>query len=243
MEPFNSHNHNTFLVDCSSFWQNNCILIENSTSSLETHQHFAPKKRKTSEGNSANFFQSPIKKRRHRTIDKVISGEKIDDKPIIEGEIPEGYIRVRARRGQATDSHSIAERVRREKISARMKTLQGLVPACDKVMGKASMLDEIINYVQSLQNQVEFLSMKLTSVCSVTWNDYGLNLYGHIEQNRGAVLSNVLPNSMMESSSLDPTQIPGVISNPQEEIKYPPKEYGEPHETQQYILLNNVGSF
>ncbi|XP_068470763.1 basic helix-loop-helix protein 80-like isoform X1 [Phaseolus vulgaris] len=77
---------------------------------------------------------------------------------------PTGYIHVRARRGQATDSHSLAERVRREKISERMKTLQRLVPGCDKVTGKALVLDEIINYVQSLQNQVEFLSMKLASV-------------------------------------------------------------------------------
>ncbi|ONK81282.1 uncharacterized protein A4U43_C01F27370 [Asparagus officinalis] len=65
------------------------------------------------------------------------------------------YIHVRARRGQATDSHSLAERVRRERISERMKYLQGLVPGCNKITGKAGMLDEIINYVQSLQRQVE----------------------------------------------------------------------------------------
>ncbi|KAI3441292.1 BHLH domain-containing protein [Psidium guajava] len=74
------------------------------------------------------------------------------------------YIHVRARRGQATDSHSLAERVRREKISERMKFLQDLVPGCNKITGKAGMLDEIINYVQSLQRQVEFLSMKLAAV-------------------------------------------------------------------------------
>ncbi|KAF5443945.1 hypothetical protein F2P56_036459 [Juglans regia] len=74
------------------------------------------------------------------------------------------YIHVRARRGQATDSHSLAERVRREKISERMKYLQDLVPGCNKITGKAGMLDEIINYVQSLQRQVEFLSMKLAAV-------------------------------------------------------------------------------
>ncbi|RZC14472.1 Transcription factor bHLH63 isoform A [Glycine soja] len=74
------------------------------------------------------------------------------------------YIHVRARRGQATDSHSLAERVRREKISERMNYLQDLVPGCNKVTGKAGMLDEIINYVQSLQRQVEFLSMKLAAV-------------------------------------------------------------------------------
>nr|QDF82405.1 transcription factor bHLH49-like isoform X2 [Cymbidium goeringii] len=76
----------------------------------------------------------------------------------------EDYIHVRARRGQATNSHSLAERVRREKISERMKFLQGLVPGCSKITGKAVMLDEIINYVQSLQRQVEFLSMKLAAV-------------------------------------------------------------------------------
>ncbi|XP_068639107.1 transcription factor bHLH63-like isoform X2 [Aristolochia californica] len=74
------------------------------------------------------------------------------------------FIHVRARRGQATDSHSLAERVRREKISERMKYLQDLVPGCNKITGKAGMLDEIINYVQSLQRQVEFLSMKLAAV-------------------------------------------------------------------------------
>ncbi|KOM28218.1 hypothetical protein LR48_Vigan511s004100 [Vigna angularis] len=76
------------------------------------------------------------------------------------------YIHVRARRGQATDSHSLAERARREKISERMKILQDLVPGCDKVIGKALVLDEIINYIQSLQRQVEFLSMKLEAVNS-----------------------------------------------------------------------------
>ncbi|RCV38082.1 hypothetical protein SEVIR_8G118900v4 [Setaria viridis] len=82
----------------------------------------------------------------------------------VAAEPPKDYIHVRARRGQATDSHSLAERVRREKISERMKLLQDLVPGCSKVTGKAVMLDEIINYVQSLQRQVEFLSMKLSTV-------------------------------------------------------------------------------
>lgn len=70
------------------------------------------------------------------------------------------YIHVRARRGQATDSHSLAERVRREKMSERMKFLQDLVPGCRKVTGKAVMLDEIINYVQSLQRQVEVRTLR-----------------------------------------------------------------------------------
>ncbi|CAI0377118.1 unnamed protein product [Linum tenue] len=74
------------------------------------------------------------------------------------------YVHVRARRGQATDSHSLAERARREKINARMKLLQELVPGCNKISGTALVLDEIINHVQSLQRQVEVLSMKLAAV-------------------------------------------------------------------------------
>ncbi|CAI9281331.1 unnamed protein product [Lactuca saligna] len=93
-----------------------------------------------------------------------LSGLKVDGENSKPSEPPKDYIHVRARRGQATDSHSLAERARREKISERMKILQDLVPGCNKVIGKALVLDEIINYIQSLQHQVEFLSMKLEAV-------------------------------------------------------------------------------
>ncbi|KAG5243585.1 hypothetical protein OIU76_009508 [Salix suchowensis] len=76
----------------------------------------------------------------------------------VEGGNGTGKPRVRARRGQATDPHSIAERLRREKIAERMKNLQELVPNSNKV-DKASMLDEIIEYVKFLQLQVKVLSM------------------------------------------------------------------------------------
>lgn len=74
------------------------------------------------------------------------------------GAAPPVRPRVRARRGQATDPHSIAERLRRERIAERMKALQELVPNSNKT-DKASMLDEIIDYVKFLQLQVKVLSM------------------------------------------------------------------------------------
>lgn len=118
--------------------------------------------------NSSPICSDPItskstkRKDREKTVTssakKIKSGAKVT-----EGEkLP--YVHVRARRGEATDSHSLAERARREKINARMKLLQELVPGCSKVSGTAMVLDEIINHVQSLQLQVEFLSMKLASV-------------------------------------------------------------------------------
>ncbi|PON42774.1 Basic helix-loop-helix transcription factor [Parasponia andersonii] len=79
---------------------------------------------------------------------------------------PEEVIHVRAKRGKATDSHSLAERVRREKIKTKLSCLQDLVPGCQKTMGLVMMLDEIISYVRSLQNQVEFLSRELEAACS-----------------------------------------------------------------------------
>ncbi|XP_022888299.1 transcription factor bHLH49-like isoform X2 [Olea europaea var. sylvestris] len=104
----------------------------------------------------------------------------------------EEYIRVRARRGQATNSHSLAERLRREKISERMKFLQDLVPGCSKVTGKAVMLDEIINYVQSLQRQVEFLSMKLATLNPrLTFNIEGFLTKDIIQSHIGS--SSLLP--------------------------------------------------
>ena len=133
------------------------------------------KKRKTRNGSSLTSnpqSKDAATERKNKKQRKGNGGLKEEDKAKEEKkeqrkcpeEPPTGYIHVRARRGQATDSHSLAERVRREKISERMKVLQRLVPGCDKVTGKALMLDEIINYVQSLQKQVEFLSMKLASV-------------------------------------------------------------------------------
>ncbi|CAA3019482.1 transcription factor bHLH75-like isoform X3 [Olea europaea var. sylvestris] len=76
---------------------------------------------------------------------------------------PREVVHVRAKRGQATDSHSLAERLRREKINERLRCLQDLVPGCYKTMGMAVMLEVIINYVRSLQNQIDFLSMKLSA--------------------------------------------------------------------------------
>ncbi|KAK7336606.1 hypothetical protein VNO77_17152 [Canavalia gladiata] len=105
-------------------------------------------------------------KRKER--EKKVKGSSKKSKSVADETYGDGeklpYVHVRVRRGQATDSHSLAERARREKINARMKLLQELVPGCDKISGTALVLDEIINHVQSLQRQVEVLSMKLAAV-------------------------------------------------------------------------------
>ncbi|QHN94925.1 hypothetical protein HN51_042777 [Arachis hypogaea] len=66
--------------------------------------------------------------------------------------------KIRAKRGCATHPRSIAERVRRTKISERMRKLQDLVPNMDKQTNTADMLDLAVDYIKDLQKQVETLS-------------------------------------------------------------------------------------
>ncbi|KAA8540634.1 hypothetical protein F0562_024447 [Nyssa sinensis] len=163
-------------------------MVDKLESGEQVTQKVTPmvKKRKNRDASSISSAQSKDpreegkKQKKCNGVIKVVAekkpkADKKNQKKKVLEEPPAGYIHVRARRGQATDSHSLAERVRREKISERMKLLQAIVPGCDKVTGKALVLDEIINYVQSLQNQVEFLSMKLTSVNPMFY-DFGMDL-------------------------------------------------------------------
>ncbi|XP_020215254.1 transcription factor bHLH122 [Cajanus cajan] len=66
--------------------------------------------------------------------------------------------KIRAKRGCATHPRSIAERVRRTKISERMRKLQDLVPNMDKQTNTADMLDLAVEYIKDLQKQVQTLS-------------------------------------------------------------------------------------
>ncbi|KAL9234366.1 hypothetical protein vseg_009246 [Gypsophila vaccaria] len=68
------------------------------------------------------------------------------------------------KRSRAAAVHNQSERKRRDKINQRMKTLQKLVPNSNKT-DKASMLDEVIEYMKQLQSQIQMLNtMSLPSM-------------------------------------------------------------------------------
>ncbi|KAK6781324.1 hypothetical protein RDI58_023508 [Solanum bulbocastanum] len=169
------------------------IIGQNDTNSRKRKSISKGKSSKiVNEKNESNAKRSKSEENENKVTkeeEKVVLEENKDNQKATEP--PKDYIHVRARRGQATDAHSLAERVRREKISERMKLLQDLVPGCNKVTGKAVMLDEIINYVQSLQRQVEFLSMKLATVNPRMDFNMEALLSKDMFQSRGSLAHNV----------------------------------------------------
>ncbi|KAL2935378.1 Transcription factor PIF7 [Bienertia sinuspersici] len=61
------------------------------------------------------------------------------------------------RKGRAAAVHNQSERRRRDRINQKMKALQKLVPNASKT-DKASMLDEVIEYLKQLQAQVQMMT-------------------------------------------------------------------------------------
>nr|XP_009784041.1 PREDICTED: transcription factor bHLH79 isoform X3 [Nicotiana sylvestris] len=117
------------------------------------------KRQKASESKEENGGSKVEAESSSRTVNK---GTEQSSKP----EPPKDYIHVRARRGQATDSHSLAERARREKISERMKILQDLVPGCNKFL---SMKLEAVN--SRMSHPVETFPSKDVSI----WFSFSLS--------------------------------------------------------------------
>ncbi|GJN03933.1 hypothetical protein PR202_ga21432 [Eleusine coracana subsp. coracana] len=79
--------------------------------------------------------------------------------------------KIRAKRGCATHPRSIAERVRRTKISERIRKLQELVPNMDKQTNTSDMLDLAVDYIKDLQKQVKVLNeSRANCTCSASKN-------------------------------------------------------------------------
>ncbi|KAL3843588.1 hypothetical protein ACJIZ3_000991 [Penstemon smallii] len=113
-------------------------------------------------GNSADRIsceQTHNSKRKFRDVDE--SEYRSDD---IETESGGGKKPTCARggtgskRSRAAEVHNLSERRRRDRINEKMRALQELIPNCNKA-DKASMLDEAIEYLKTLQLQVQIMSM------------------------------------------------------------------------------------
>uniref|UniRef100_A0A0D9WCJ0 BHLH domain-containing protein n=1 Tax=Leersia perrieri TaxID=77586 RepID=A0A0D9WCJ0_9ORYZ len=68
-----------------------------------------------------------------------------------------------SKRSRTAEVHNLSERRRRDRINEKMRALQELIPNCNKI-DKASMLEEAIEYLKTLQLQVQMMSMG-TGMC------------------------------------------------------------------------------
>lgn len=97
---------------------------------------------------ASNHVAGPLK-RKHEDSESIYPGEDEDD----ETETVKRKVRRR------TTIHNLSERRRRDRINKRMRALQELLPNCDKV-DKASVLDEVIEYLKTLQGQLQIMSTR-----------------------------------------------------------------------------------
>ncbi|GAA0166634.1 basic helix-loop-helix transcription factor [Lithospermum erythrorhizon] len=120
---------------------------------LPSRTSFSKWPRDDSESTTSKLAPSPLKVERSTELQGEIGGlldaelEKLTEDAVL--------CRVRAKRGCATHPRSIAERVRRTRISDRIRKLQDLVPNMDKQTNTADMLDEAVEYVKLLQKQIQ----------------------------------------------------------------------------------------
>ncbi|RLN42629.1 transcription factor UNE10 isoform X2 [Panicum miliaceum] len=119
----------------------------NNSTSLEREDKGSPDTENTSIGGGAS--DSRCFSRRSQRDGLCDEGENL----VINGD---GAVRssVSTKRSRAAAIHNESERKRRDRINQKMKTLQKLVPNSSKT-DKASMLDEVIDYLKQLQAQVQ----------------------------------------------------------------------------------------
>ncbi|KAJ6882120.1 hypothetical protein NC651_028666 [Populus alba x Populus x berolinensis] len=121
-------NGNRKARDLSSEEDDSSIMVSTTTSAHDLNDLNGKRRKISGSRNENNDSRAQIEASSAANNKPAEPSSKPSEPPM------QDYIHVRSRRGQATDSHSLAERARRERISERMKILQDLVPGCNKVL-------------------------------------------------------------------------------------------------------------
>ncbi|CAN6324592.1 unnamed protein product [Urochloa humidicola] len=88
---------------------------------------------------------------------------------------------ISTKRSRAAAIHNESERKRRDRINQKMKTLQKLVPNSSKT-DKASMLDEVIDYLKQLQAQVQVMSRMSSMMMPMAMPQLQMSVMAQIAQ-------------------------------------------------------------
>ncbi|KAG2290688.1 hypothetical protein Bca52824_050292 [Brassica carinata] len=87
-----------------------------------------------------------------------LSNSSDDESDDAKTRVPARTRKTIAKRKRSTEVHKLSERKRRHEISKKMRALQDLLPSCYKD-DKVSLLDKAIEYMRTLQLQVQMMSM------------------------------------------------------------------------------------
>ncbi|CAA3020806.1 transcription factor PIF3-like isoform X1 [Olea europaea subsp. europaea] len=113
-------------------------------------------------GNSANRASSDqiqnCKRKYHENEESDCHSDDIETESISVKKETSARGGTGSKRSRAAEVHNLSERRRRDRINEKMRALQELIPNCNKA-DKASMLDEAIEYLKTLQLQVQIMSM------------------------------------------------------------------------------------
>lgn len=141
----------------SGSWDDSDILTESFLKELEeSDQNKLPSLNSSQNQNDVGRIRAPTTLVHHLSLPTSSAELSAMDKLLqFQDSVP---LRSRAKRGCATHPRSIAERVRRTRISERMRKLQELVPNMDKQTNTADMLDLAVDYIKELQKEAETLS-------------------------------------------------------------------------------------
>ncbi|TKY61609.1 Transcription factor PIF3 [Spatholobus suberectus] len=98
-----------------------------------------------------------LKRKSRDTEDFECQSEDVEEESVgVKKEVPARH--VGSKRSRSAEVHNLSERRRRDRINEKMRALQELIPNCNKA-DKASLLDEAIEYLKTLQLQLQIMSM------------------------------------------------------------------------------------
>ncbi|XAR52766.1 hypothetical protein NMG60_11021018 [Bertholletia excelsa] len=99
-----------------------------------------------------------LKRKFHETDESEGQSEDVEEESVGIRKAAPARTGAGSKRSRAAEVHNLSERRRRDRINEKMRALQELIPNCNKA-DKASMLDEAIEYLKTLQLQVQIMSM------------------------------------------------------------------------------------
>ncbi|XP_058000595.1 transcription factor PIF3 isoform X4 [Hevea brasiliensis] len=145
--------------------KNHCQLAESATQGLVDGEKTAEPLVASSSVCSGNSVErvsdeqtQNLKRKHQETEESEGPSEDVEEESVGAKKAAPARAGTGSKRSRAAEVHNLSERRRRDRINEKMRALQELIPNCNKV-DKASMLDEAIEYLKTLQLQVQIMSM------------------------------------------------------------------------------------